>query len=101
MHKKYGVEIRNLNNIKFISDSDGKVSKVDLGSGDEIPADLVIFGDENKLNDDMAKEAGLKIDEKLGGIKTNPFMQTSNSDIFAAGEIASYPDWFAGGNMRS
>ena len=59
------------------------------------------MGDGNKINDWMAKDAGLQVDEKLGGIKTNPFMQTSHSDIFAAGEIASFPDWYVGKNISS
>lgn len=43
----------------------------------------------------MAKESGLEIDAN-GGIKTNPFMQTSDSDVFAAGGCASYPNFFTG-----
>jgi NADPH-dependent 2,4-dienoyl-CoA reductase/sulfur reductase-like enzyme len=41
------------------------------------------------------------MDKKVGGIKTNPFMQTSEQDIFAVGDIASFPSWYVGENIRS
>lgn len=72
-----------------------------LETGEKIPAQMVIIGEGNKIDDQMAKEAGLLIDSKLGGVKTNPFLQTSCQDIFAAGEIASYPSWYVGQNIRS
>ena len=34
------------------------------------------------------------------GVKLNPFMQTSDPNIFAAGEIGSFPNWFSGSNLR-
>ena len=43
----------------------------------------------------LAQKAGLAINAN-GGIKVNPFMQTSDADIFAAGELASCPLFFAG-----
>lgn len=53
------------------------------------------------LNEKLAVEADLKMDDKLGGVKTNPFMQTSNPNIFATGDIASFPSWYTGNNIRS
>ena len=79
----------------------GKVDKVVLHTGDIIEADMVVVGAGAELNDEMAKEAGLKMDHKVGGVKTNPFMQTSNQDIFAAGDLASFPSWYVGENIRS
>ena len=37
--------------------------------------------------------------DKEGAIKTNPFMQTSDPAIFAAGDIVSVPDWHVGKNV--
>ena len=36
-----------------------------------------------------------------GGLECDPFLQTSDADIFAAGDIASYPYWVNGQRMRT
>jgi NADPH-dependent 2,4-dienoyl-CoA reductase/sulfur reductase-like enzyme len=40
------------------------------------------------------------MDSTNRGIKVNPFLQTSDSNIFAAGDIASFPSWTSGKNAR-
>jgi len=47
----------------------------------------------------MAVDSGLTMD-KNGGIFVNPFMQSSDPNIFAAGDIASFPSWHIGRNVR-
>lgn len=49
-------------------------------------------------NIELAKNAGLETN--IGGVKTNPFLQTSDADIFAAGDIASFPCLYTGTNLR-
>ncbi|UCE83362.1 MAG: FAD-dependent oxidoreductase [Deltaproteobacteria bacterium] len=51
----------------------------------EIPADLVLVAVGIRPNVDLARDAGLEIGSS-GGIKVNEFMQTSDPDIFAAGD---------------
>jgi NADPH-dependent 2,4-dienoyl-CoA reductase/sulfur reductase-like enzyme/rhodanese-related sulfurtransferase len=51
----------------------------------EIPADLVLVAVGIRPNVDLARDAGLEIGV-TGGIKVNEFMQTSDPDIFAAGD---------------
>jgi len=51
----------------------------------EIPADLVLIAVGVRPNVDLARNAGLEIGS-TGGIKVNEFMQTSDPDIFAAGD---------------
>ena len=36
-----------------------------------------------------------------GGLVCNPYLQTSNKDIFAAGDIAHYPYWPTGERVRT
>ncbi len=51
----------------------------------EIPADLILMAVGVRPNVDLARSAGLEIGT-TGGIKVNEFMQTSDPDIFAAGD---------------
>ena len=101
-HTKNGAKVyvnKDVFTIKYESDGNGNVAKVVLKDGFELPADLVIVGAGSIPNTQLAKDAGLDMD-KNGGVKTNPFMQTSDNDIFAAGDIASFPLWTSGTSAR-
>ena len=41
----------------------------------------------------------MKLDAQ-GGIVTDAFLQTDNKDIFAAGDVASFPLWMTGNQVR-
>jgi len=63
---------------------DGKVETVKTSSG-ELPANMVIIGTGVKPNVKLAESAGLNIGV-TGGIETDTRMQTSDPDIYAAGD---------------
>jgi NADPH-dependent 2,4-dienoyl-CoA reductase/sulfur reductase-like enzyme/rhodanese-related sulfurtransferase len=65
------------------SHSSGGVLRTDKDR--EIPADLVLVAVGVRPNVDLARDAGLEIGS-TGGIKVNEYMQTSDPDIFAAGD---------------
>ena len=71
---------------------DGKVVRLDDGS--EVPADLVILGLGVVPRTKLAEEAGITCADKGdgGGVFVNSRLETSASGIFAAGDIARYPD---------
>ncbi len=90
--KKKGVDI--LTNSKVVKfDGSGKVEKVVLDGGREIPADVVIVSIGAKPNVELAKKAGLDI-SKSGGIWVDEYMRTSNRDIFAVGDCAEKRDFY-------
>ncbi len=60
--------------------------------GHTIGADLVVAGVGITLNHDFADAAGLKMDKKTGGIVVDDRLRTSDPDIYAAGDIATFPD---------
>jgi len=64
------------------------VTGVKLADGETLPADVVIIGIGAQANISLAQECGLDADPRAG-IKVDEYMQTSDPDIFAAGDCAS------------
>jgi 3-phenylpropionate/trans-cinnamate dioxygenase ferredoxin reductase component len=67
---------------------------VHLADGRVIPADSIIAGIGAAPDVKLAAEAGLAIEN---GIACNEYMQTSDADIYAAGDCASYINKKLGG----
>lgn len=61
--------------------------EVKLKSGKLLKADLVLLSIGVRPNSALAKDAGLSVNER-GGIIVDEHMRTSDSDIFAAGDVA-------------
>jgi len=74
---------------------DGKVEAVKLDSGEEIEADMVIFGIGARPNVELAREAGLELGP-LGAIAVDRHMLTNDPDIFAVGDCAEKTSFFTG-----
>jgi nitrite reductase (NADH) large subunit len=75
--------------IESVEHSDGTRSvRVRLGDGEAIDAGLVIFAAGIRPRDELALAAGLAVAER-GGVLTDLSCQTSDSDIYAVGEVAA------------
>jgi 3-phenylpropionate/trans-cinnamate dioxygenase ferredoxin reductase subunit len=69
----------------------GKLRAVRTKSGTTVEADTAIVAVGVTLNAELAKEAGLEVTDR-NEIKVNEYLQTSDPHIYAAGDVARFPD---------
>jgi NADPH-dependent 2,4-dienoyl-CoA reductase/sulfur reductase-like enzyme/rhodanese-related sulfurtransferase len=89
LHKELGLNCVNLvlnARVKSIAPASGAIQgHVILADHEPIPADLVIVSVGIRARTTLAKQAGLVVSST--GVKVNEFMQTSDSDIYAVGDM--------------
>jgi apoptosis-inducing factor 3 len=92
LHRDHGVSLR-------IGDGVASISKaaVSLTSGQELAADLVVVGIGVRPATGLAERAGLRVER---GVLVDERLQTSAPGVYAAGDVARWPDSRFGGPIR-
>jgi NADPH-dependent 2,4-dienoyl-CoA reductase/sulfur reductase-like enzyme len=80
-------------------EGNGRVERVTLDNGETIDVDLVVMGVGIRLNTELADQAGLELNEN-GAVIVDEYLRTSDPDIYAAGDIAAWPDPTFGERLR-
>ncbi|MGH8915649.1 MAG: FAD-dependent oxidoreductase [Acidimicrobiia bacterium] len=88
LHESRGVVFRLGRSVGEILDD-----HVVLDDGSNVPADLVVIGAGVIPRTGLAEDAGLEVDD---GVLVNDRLQTGDPNIWAAGDVARYPDPRAG-----
>jgi len=95
--KEQGIDLRLSEHVKVIN-GDNQVRSVLLASGEEINAEMVVICAGAEPRSELALDAGLEMGEL--GLKVNSYLQTSDPDIYSAGDLIQYPSYITGKPIR-
>jgi NADPH-dependent 2,4-dienoyl-CoA reductase/sulfur reductase-like enzyme len=92
LHEKHGV--------RFFLDAAPRAireNRVELGDGQFVEAELVVLGVGVSPRTSLAEAAGIQVDH---GVVVDETLHTSAPDVFAAGDVARYPEPVSGEPAR-
>ena len=87
LHLQHEVDLRLGVGVEGIDAQTGGASVVRLADGATVPADLLVVGIGVQPRVDLARGAGLTVDD---GVLVDGRLRTSHPDVFAAGDIAGH-----------
>jgi 3-phenylpropionate/trans-cinnamate dioxygenase ferredoxin reductase subunit len=96
-HRRWGAEVSLGTGVTRILGTGGRVSGVETTDGRQLPADLVLICIGVIPNAEVARDAGLAVDN---GIVVDERLATADPRILAIGDCANFPTPFATGRVR-
>ena len=96
LHEAHGVRFHLGASIARI-EGDGEGKSAILSDGTRVPAGIVVIGAGVRPALSLAERAGLALER---GVVVDRYLETSVPGIFAAGDIARWPDTHSGANIR-
>ena len=88
--ESHGVAVKTNVRVARIKASAGKAAGVATETGQEYPADVVVAGVGAEPNSQWLANSGFAIDR--GGVVVNVRLETNGANVWAAGDIARFPD---------
>lgn len=88
-----GVNVHTSTKVESITKGDGEALKVNLDNGETIAADMVISATGVQANIQFLEGSGIETDY---GVLVNERLQSTNPDIFAAGDVCQGKDFSTG-----
>ncbi len=92
LHQSQGVRFHLGNSVKQVN---GR--RIILSDGTTVDADFLVVGVGVRPSIALAEGSGLAVDR---GVSVNEYLQTSAPGVFAAGDIARWPDPYSGERIR-
>lgn len=89
--KSKGVDLRLKDGVSKFEYNDG-VTTITLQSGAEVKGDMVILSIGIRPNGELAKDAGLEMNQR-GGIIVDKYLKTSDDFIYAIGDVIEVEDY--------
>ena len=96
LHREHGVDLRLSTSVDTV-EHDGGRTRVRLSDGHEVSPDLIVVGIGAAPSVELAETAGLAVDN---GVLVDSALRTANSDVFAAGDVASHDHPVLGRRIR-
>lgn len=87
VHREEGVTVLEGTGLGEFLGSEGHVNGIRTSNGDTIDADIVIVGVGIVVNDELAKDCGLSVDN---GIVVNDYCETDDEHILAIGDCTNH-----------
>ena len=88
------------NGVATFLGENGTLTGVKLANGTELPCELAVVAAGVRPNTRLAKEAGIETGQ-TGGICVNQYMQTSDENIYAAGDCVEIPNLITGKKIHA
>ncbi|HWO87839.1 MAG TPA: FAD-dependent oxidoreductase [Gemmatimonadales bacterium] len=86
-----GVTVKTASRVaRFLPGNNGRVAAVQIDDGTQVPADVVLVGAGAEPNTGWLATSGFAIDR--GGLIVNVRLETQGKNVWAAGDIARFPD---------
>jgi NADPH-dependent 2,4-dienoyl-CoA reductase/sulfur reductase-like enzyme len=99
LHERNGTRLLRATTIDGVEGHD-HVESVLLSTGEQIPADLVIVGVGAAPATEWLADSGIELDPRDGGLVCDSYLQTSAEGVYAAGDVAHWPNGMVDATMR-
>lgn len=100
LHARHGVRLICGASVDEIRGVNGRVTEVSMVGGERIPADLVIVGIGATPATGWLESSGILLCAVDGGVVCDEYLQTSIPGVYAAGDVAHWPNAAMGISMR-